>query len=141
MHRNKENSGGDKIVSLSQPHIRPIVRRKAGTHTKFGAKLEINVVDGFVYLGRLVFNSFHKGTGLKRIFRVILGTIRLLLCIDCLPKPVICFPPWEYPLISLFHQREGRALARLQSFPYGLQVRIHRRRYRHGNPRTGKPHR
>lgn len=29
----------DRIVSLSQPHIRPIVRRKAGKSVEFGAKL------------------------------------------------------------------------------------------------------
>lgn len=66
MYRNKENSVEDRIVSLSQPHIRPIVRGKAGAHTEFGAKLEISVVDGFVYSERLDFNSFHEGTGLEQ---------------------------------------------------------------------------
>jgi hypothetical protein len=33
----------DRIVSLSQPHIRPIVRGKAGTPVEFGAKLVASV--------------------------------------------------------------------------------------------------
>jgi IS5 family transposase len=48
------------------PHIRPIIRGKAGAHTEFGAKLEISVVDGFVYSERLDFNSFHEEIGLEQ---------------------------------------------------------------------------
>lgn len=36
----------DRIVSVSQPFIRPIVRGKAGKPVEFGAKLDISVVDG-----------------------------------------------------------------------------------------------
>jgi hypothetical protein len=31
LYENKKHSIEDRIVSLDQPHIRPIVRRKAGT--------------------------------------------------------------------------------------------------------------
>ncbi|MCZ0901952.1 IS5/IS1182 family transposase, partial [Microcoleus sp. HI-ES] len=36
---NDNQSIEDRIVSLSQPHIRPIVREKAGKSVEFGAKL------------------------------------------------------------------------------------------------------
>ena len=39
MWSNKKQSIEDRIVSLSQPHIRPIVRGKAGKPVEFGAKL------------------------------------------------------------------------------------------------------
>jgi hypothetical protein len=39
MYDNKISRIEDRIVSLNQPHIRPIVRGKAGTPVEFGAKL------------------------------------------------------------------------------------------------------
>ncbi len=39
MYEHKTNKIDARIVSLTQPHIRPIVRGKAGKHTEFGAKL------------------------------------------------------------------------------------------------------
>ncbi len=38
---------------LSQPHVRPIVRGKAGKPTEFGAKLSVSCVDNYVFLHRL----------------------------------------------------------------------------------------
>ena len=38
MYENKENKVENRIVSLTQPHVRPIVRGKAGTPVEFGAK-------------------------------------------------------------------------------------------------------
>ena len=50
----------DRIVSLSQPHVRPIKRGKAGRDTEFGAKLSASVVDGFSFLDHLRWNSFNE---------------------------------------------------------------------------------
>ena len=36
-----------RIVSLHQPHVRPIVRGKAGHETEFGAKLTARLEDGY----------------------------------------------------------------------------------------------
>ena len=47
MYDNRTHSVPDRIVSLSQPWVRPIVRGKAGKPVEFGAKLDICVVDGF----------------------------------------------------------------------------------------------
>ena len=65
MYKDKVNSVDDRIVSISQPHIRPIVRGKAGAQTELGAKLEISVVEGFIFSERLDFNSYNEGTGLR----------------------------------------------------------------------------
>jgi Transposase domain (DUF772). len=48
-----ENPGAsikDRIVNLRQPHVRPIVRGKAGHPVEFGQKLGFSVVDGFTLL-------------------------------------------------------------------------------------------
>ncbi|GBF81195.1 hypothetical protein AsFPU1_2607 [Aphanothece sacrum FPU1] len=37
-----------RIISLTQPHIRPIVRGKAGKPTEFGAKLSVSCVDNYL---------------------------------------------------------------------------------------------
>ena len=38
MWDNKEQRIDDRIVSINQPHVHPIVRGKAGKNTEFGAK-------------------------------------------------------------------------------------------------------
>ena len=50
----------DRIVSLSQPHVRPIKRGKAGRDTEFGAKLSASVVAGFSFLDHLRWDSFNE---------------------------------------------------------------------------------
>ena len=47
MYTNHQSRVDDRIVSVSQPHIRPIVRGKAGKSVEFGAKISMSVVDGF----------------------------------------------------------------------------------------------
>jgi hypothetical protein len=46
MWSNKKQSIPDRIVSLTQPHIRPIVRGKAGTPVELGAKLSASCYNG-----------------------------------------------------------------------------------------------
>ncbi len=53
LHENKKQSIDDRIVSLSQPHIRPIVRGKAGKSVEFGAKLSAICFDGYVFLDHI----------------------------------------------------------------------------------------
>lgn len=55
----------DRIVSLSQPHIRPIVRGKAGANTEFGAKLSASCFEGFVLLERLSWDNYNESLDLK----------------------------------------------------------------------------
>ena len=55
----------DRIVSISQPHVRPIVRGKANARVEFGAKLSVSVVDGYAFLDVLSWDSYHEGKRLR----------------------------------------------------------------------------
>ena len=54
----------DRIVSISQPHVRPIKRGKAGRDTEFGAKLSVSVVDGFSFVDRLSWDNYNESLDL-----------------------------------------------------------------------------
>jgi hypothetical protein len=54
----------NRIVSIAQPHVRPIVRGKAGTPVEFGAKLNISLTEGYVNVDQASFDAFHEGKGL-----------------------------------------------------------------------------
>ncbi len=64
MYRTKTHSIEGRIVSISQPHIRPIVRGKAGASVEFGAKLSASVVDGNVYLDRIGWEAYNESVDL-----------------------------------------------------------------------------
>jgi len=49
-----------RIVSVSQPHVRPMVRGKARASTEFGAKLSVSLVDGLAYLDRIRWEAFNE---------------------------------------------------------------------------------
>jgi IS5 family transposase len=49
-----------RIVSLSQPHIRPIVRSKLRAKTEFGAKISLSLEEGLCHLHRFDFESFNE---------------------------------------------------------------------------------
>lgn len=53
-----------RIVSISQPHVRPIVRGKAGKKTEFGAKISAVIMDDDIYLDRLSWEAYHEGSDL-----------------------------------------------------------------------------
>ncbi|NET03697.1 MAG: IS5 family transposase [Symploca sp. SIO2B6] len=65
MSDNKTSRIDNRIVSLSQPHIRPIVRGKAGTPVEFGAKLSLSLRNGYVFLDRIDWNNFNESIDLK----------------------------------------------------------------------------
>ncbi len=54
-----------RIVSITQPYIRPIVRGKIKNPTEFGAKIEIGITDGFTRLEKLSWENFNESKGLK----------------------------------------------------------------------------
>lgn len=55
----------NRIVSVSQPFVRPIVRGKAGKPVEFGAKLDISVVDGRTRLERYSFDAYKEALNLQ----------------------------------------------------------------------------
>lgn len=65
MYDNRTHSVPDRIVSVSQPFVRPIVRGKAGKPVEFGAKLDISVVDGWTRLECYSFDAYNEAGNLK----------------------------------------------------------------------------
>lgn len=64
MFDHKTRSVENRIVSISQPHVRPIKRGKAGASVEFGAKVAISLVNGYSYLERLSWDNFNEGSTL-----------------------------------------------------------------------------
>jgi len=65
MYDNKTHSTPNRIVSITQPHVRPIVRGKARAGTEFGAKISLSVKDGFVFLDNLNWENYNESNDLK----------------------------------------------------------------------------
>ena len=73
MYDNRTHTVSDRIVSVSQPFVRPIVRGKAGKPVEFGMKLDISVVDGWTRLEYHSFDAYNEATKLQEMiegFRV-----------------------------------------------------------------------
>ena len=49
MYEDRSHQITDRIVSISQPHVRPIVRGKSGKEVEFGAKLSVSLVNGYSF--------------------------------------------------------------------------------------------
>jgi hypothetical protein len=60
MYDNSVQRIDDRIVSIAQPHVRPMVRGKAGKPVEFGAKLSASCVQGCVFLDRLSWDNFNE---------------------------------------------------------------------------------
>ena len=65
MHREGSHSIPERIVSISQPHVRPIVRGKAGKSVEFGAKISLShLPGGMVSLDRLSWDAYNENSDL-----------------------------------------------------------------------------
>lgn len=60
MYYNNTHKVADRIVSISQPYIRPIVRGKAKEPTEFGAKLDLSIDNGFARVEKLSFDPYNE---------------------------------------------------------------------------------
>jgi IS5 family transposase len=56
----KKHRINQRIVSLSQPWVRPIVRGKASAKVEFGAKISIGVTGGYVTLHRMQWEAYNE---------------------------------------------------------------------------------
>ncbi|AJH77273.1 transposase DDE domain protein [Heyndrickxia coagulans DSM 1 = ATCC 7050] len=65
MYKKKTHRVDHRIVSISQPHVRPIVRGKAKANVEFGSKVAISVVDGYALIEHLDWENYNEGTTLK----------------------------------------------------------------------------
>ena len=65
LFNNKKQSISDRIVSLTQPHLLPIVRGKAGKSVEFGAKISASCFEGYVFLDRMSWDNFNESGDVK----------------------------------------------------------------------------
>lgn len=65
MYVNKTHSIDHRIVSIHQPHVRPIVRGKSNAKVEFGAKINVSLVDGFSFLDDHSWDAYNEGTRLQ----------------------------------------------------------------------------
>ena len=66
MFTNNTHSVMNRIVSISQPYIRPIVRGKAKSPVEFGAKLDLSVDEtGMCRIEKLSFDAYNESAVLK----------------------------------------------------------------------------
>lgn len=50
----------DRIISIFQPHIRPIVRGKAKAKVEFGAKIGASIVNGYTFVDHLSWDAYNE---------------------------------------------------------------------------------
>ena len=65
MYETKSHQVPDRIVSIHQPWVRPIVRGKATADVEFGAKLAISVLNGYTKIERLSWDAYNESTTLQ----------------------------------------------------------------------------
>lgn len=58
MYETRKHGIPERIVSISQPYVLPIVRGKDKADVEFGAKISLSMVDGYVFLEKLSWNVF-----------------------------------------------------------------------------------
>jgi len=66
MYKNKVHSVADRIVSIHQPWLRPIVRGKAKAPVEFGAKFDLSIdEDGYGRIETISFDAYNESTVLQ----------------------------------------------------------------------------
>jgi Transposase domain (DUF772) len=66
MYQQRQHRVDDRIVSLSQPQVQPIVRGKAGTSVESGAKFSASCVNRQVLIDHLDWNNFNASGDLPQ---------------------------------------------------------------------------
>jgi len=51
----------NRIVSLHQAHVRPIVRGKTNANVEFGAKIHVSLMNGYAFLDDLSWDAYNEG--------------------------------------------------------------------------------
>lgn len=63
MYKEKKNRCEDRIVSIHQPHVRPIVRGKQGKAVEFGSKVLAGITDeGYTLLPKMDWDAYNEGS-------------------------------------------------------------------------------
>lgn len=76
MYDNSTNTVEHRIVSPSQPHVRPIVRGKQGRAVEFGAKLGLSLFEGHMAADTLSWDAYNESgdlVGQATAYRALMG--------------------------------------------------------------------
>jgi hypothetical protein len=65
MYDNKTRTCKNRIVSITQPHVRPIVRGKQNARVEFGSKLGVGLDNGFALLQTLSWDAYNESKDLQ----------------------------------------------------------------------------
>lgn len=60
MNQNRTHRVDHRIVSISQPHVRPIVRGKKTADVEFGANLSISLTDGYAFVDKIGWENYSE---------------------------------------------------------------------------------
>lgn len=85
MYDNKTHRCPDRIVSLYQPQVRPMVRGKDKNKVEFGAKINVGEVNGFTRIDRFSWDAYNEGGDVElqvENFRQVYGRYPKLLLAD-----------------------------------------------------------
>jgi len=64
MYQSDSRRCDDRIVSISQPHVRPIVRGKTGKRVEFGAKLGLSLFGGYLTHQTINWDAYNEASDL-----------------------------------------------------------------------------
>ena len=65
MFDEKKHQCKDRIISIFQPHVRPIVRGKSKAPTEFGAKMGAAVYEGYTFIDHHSWDAYNESTDLS----------------------------------------------------------------------------
>ncbi|MCB9231551.1 MAG: IS5 family transposase [Bacteroidia bacterium] len=65
MYENRIHTHSDRIVSIYQPWVRPIVTGKAFPKVQFGSKSSVSLVDGFASVHKIDWDNYNEGGDLQ----------------------------------------------------------------------------
>jgi hypothetical protein len=65
MYEHRSHRIENRLVSLYQPHVRPIVRGKPQSPAEFGAKISVSLVDGLSFVDTLSWDAYNETGDLK----------------------------------------------------------------------------
>lgn len=85
MYTQKTHICSNRIVSISQPHVRPIVRGKAGKKVEFGSKLGIVHLQGFAKAETLSWDAYNESADLiphAKAYKALYGYYPELIQVD-----------------------------------------------------------
>lgn len=94
MYDENKHSIADRLVSIYQPHVRPMPRGKDKASVEFGSKQLVMMKEGYTHVHTIGWDNFNEGTCLKE-------------CVECYKEIYHCYPE-SVSVDKLFGTKENR---------------------------------